>query len=73
MGDDICIGRKEIIAFFKKMKIISENLENEVAWIRVIQNRKKYKMQQLFHKHYNGKPKIIKSEIIKWLIRTDCE
>lgn len=74
LGNELCIGRKEIIAFFQECGIISKNIPtHEAAWIKILTLRKKYCMGKLFHKHYNGKPKIIKEEFKDWLLTVDLK
>lgn len=70
MGDEICVGRKEIVAFFQELKLISSTTSPKDGWLTVLRWRKKYGMSYLFHRHPNGKPKIIKREIFLWLTKT---
>jgi hypothetical protein len=67
LNEEICVGRKEIITFFREVKLISPTLEHEKAWIEILRIRKRRKIEELFHRHPNGKPKIKKVEVLTWI------
>lgn len=71
MGDEICVGRKEIIEFFREIKLVSQNISTHAAWNRICELRRRYELQEYFHTHPNGKPKIFKMEVLGWLEKHD--
>lgn len=70
MGDEICVGRKEIIAFFQELKMIDKNLNPERAWLYIVEWKRTKNLRALMYElPTNGKPMIIKGEIIEWIKR----
>ncbi len=67
MDEEICVGRKEIIEYFKRKKIIKRSLGYIDAWHNILRWRKRYDLYRLFHRHPNGYPKIYKEEIDLWV------
>jgi hypothetical protein len=70
MGDEICVGRKEIVAYFKEIKLLAPHAALKDAWVTIYRWKKKYGLSELIHRRPNGKPMVIKAEIRLWLERT---
>jgi hypothetical protein len=70
--NDVCVGRKEIVALFKEYKLISEKISDVQSWIYICKwKRTKKSFPKLFHRLPNGKPMVLKSEILAWIHLTD--
>jgi hypothetical protein len=72
MGDDICVGRKEIVEFFRELKMISAGVEHERAWKYIVEWKRKYHLSQLITHLPNGKPRLVKSEVRAWIEESDA-
>ncbi|MDD5527299.1 MAG: hypothetical protein PHE11_07865 [Candidatus Omnitrophica bacterium] len=70
MGDEICVGRKEIIAFFKELKLVGKDTSVKDAWVTIYRWKRKYGIFDLFHRRPNGKPMVVKAEIRLWVEKT---
>jgi hypothetical protein len=70
LGNDICVGRKEIIAFFQELKLINPSLAHERAWLYIVEWKRTKGLRKIIYElPTNGKPMIIKGEIIEWIKR----
>lgn len=69
--DGLCVGRKEIVAFFQELRLISKTTSPADGWRTVQRWGGKYGLKRLFHRQPNGKPVLFKAEIRLWLARTD--
>ena len=71
MGDEICLGNKEIIAYFQQLRLIASTTSYKDALVTLYRWKKRYGLSKLMHRQPNGKPYLIKDEIRLWLARTD--
>ena len=69
MIDDMLVGRKAIIEFLRVPLDLSPNMR--IAWNKVYRWRTQQGMDKVFHRDITGRPFIIKSEVIEWLMGTD--
>ena len=67
MGEEICVGRKEIIDYFKSLKLINPSVSYYRGWLYILRWKKTKNLKVLIYKMPNNdKPMIIKKEIVKW-------
>jgi hypothetical protein len=65
--DEICVGRKEIIDYFKSLRLINPYVNYQRAWFYIVRWKKTKNLKVLMYRlPNNDKPMIIKTEIVKW-------
>lgn len=69
MGDEVAVGRKEIVDYFKQLRLIKADTAYKPAWRTVLRHRINYGTGSMFYHYPNGMVYVIKREFEVWIAK----